>query len=122
MSQLSKEQIRAIVGRVAAQHNVIIGEDDPAFFFATICAAVTEEALSDASAELDKATGRLLAASDGVQRAAVSRVAEQTKDAVKSIKREREGTVTSVLVQAWPLIAIVGVLTLMLGFVAGRVI
>ena len=38
---LSKDAIREIIGRVAAQHLVVICDDDPAFFFATICAEVT---------------------------------------------------------------------------------
>ena len=116
---LSQEAIREVIGQVAAQHRVVIKDDDPAFFFATISAAVTERALTGATAQLRAASEQLQASADGIQRAAVSRIAEETRNSVSAVQRERQGQVTSTLVQAWPLLAIVALLALILGYVVG---
>lgn len=116
---LSKDAIREIIGRVAAQHLVVICDDDPAFFFATICAEVTERALSDASARLDRSSAQLTAAADRLARAAVGKIADETNKAVKAVQFERRDTMASTLAPAWPFLAIVAVLALILGYVAG---
>ena len=118
-SILSKHAIREIIGRVAAQHQVVIRDDDPAFFFATICAEVTERALSGASARLDVSSEQLKAAADGLQRAAVGKIADEANNAVKAVRHERQGAVTSTLAPAWPLLAFVALLALILGYVVG---
>ncbi len=116
---LGKDAIREIIGRVAAQHQVVIKEDDPAFFFATICAAVTERALADAGARLDASASELRASSEGVQRAAIAKIADETKKAIGSIQRERQGSISNSLSAAWPFVGIIAVLALVLGYVAG---
>ena len=116
---LGKDAIREIIGRVAAQHQVVIKEDDPSFFFATICAAVTERALADAGARLDASASELRASSEGVQRAAIAKIADETKKAIGSIQRERQGSISNSLSAAWPFVGIIAVLALVLGYVAG---
>ena len=116
---LSQEAIRDIIGRVAAQHHVVIRDDDPAFFFATICASVTEHALVESSSRLNAASALMQASADGVQRAAVAKIADETKKAIDAIRRERQGTISSSLSPAWPFVGIIAVLALVLGYVVG---
>jgi ElaB/YqjD/DUF883 family membrane-anchored ribosome-binding protein len=83
---LTPEQIREIVGVIAKDHRVILGPDDPVFFFATVCAAVCEAALADATLTLNEAADNLKHGQDKAMIAVAGTIQNETKSAISAIQ------------------------------------
>jgi hypothetical protein len=123
------DNIRALIGEVAARHNIKLDHDDPAFAIVTINQLMLERTLSDAHERMKNMPKEWELAAASIQGRAGERIAQDTKTAIESIAKaaaaERQKVTAAPAAgkenQRWLALGMVaGALLFVLGVVIGK--
>jgi hypothetical protein len=124
------DHIRALIGEVAARHNIKLDHDDPAFAIVTINQLMLERTLAEAYERMKSMPVEWELAAASIQGRAGERIAQDTKAAIESIAKaaaaERQKLTAATAAgketnQRWFAIGMVaGALLLVLGVVIGK--